>query len=72
LGLIERGEEAVRALGFRVFRVRYLAPSGARVQIAPDEMHSLAGLREQVCDGLRRVGFGFVEIDPKGYRSPSN
>ena len=23
------------SLGFRVFRVRYLAPSGARVQIAP-------------------------------------
>ena len=71
LGLIERGEEAVRALGFRVFRVRYLAPSGARVQIAPDEMHSLTGLRERVCDGLRKVGFGVVEIDPKGYRAPS-
>ena len=46
LGLVERGEETVRSLGFRVFRVRYLAPSGARVQIAPEEMHSLAGLRD--------------------------
>jgi pyridinium-3,5-biscarboxylic acid mononucleotide sulfurtransferase len=71
LGLIERGEEAVRALGFRVFRVRYLAPSGARVQIAPEEMYSLAGLREQVCDSLRRVGFRVVEIDPKGYCASS-
>jgi uncharacterized protein len=71
LGLIERGEETVRSLGFRVFRVRYLAPSGARVQIAPEEMHSLAGLRDKVCEGLRRVGFGSVEIDPEGYRAPS-
>jgi pyridinium-3,5-biscarboxylic acid mononucleotide sulfurtransferase len=70
LGLIERGEETVRALGFRVFRVRYLAPSGARVQIAPEEMHCLAGLRDKVCEGLREVGFGVVEIDPEGYHSP--
>jgi pyridinium-3,5-biscarboxylic acid mononucleotide sulfurtransferase len=69
LGLIERGEETVRALGFRVFRVRYLAPSGARVQIAPEEMQRLAGLRDQVCQGLRQAGFGVVEIDPKGYRA---
>jgi pyridinium-3,5-biscarboxylic acid mononucleotide sulfurtransferase len=69
LGLIERGEETVRALGFRVFRVRYLGPSGARVQIAPEEMQRLAGLRDQVCQGLRQVGFGIVEIDPKGYRA---
>ena len=71
LGLIERGEETVRSLGFRVFRVRYLAPSGARVQIAPEEMNCLAGLRDKVFEGLREVGFDVVEIDPEGYRSPS-
>jgi pyridinium-3,5-biscarboxylic acid mononucleotide sulfurtransferase len=70
LGLIERGEEMVRSLGFRVFRVRYLAPSGARVQIALEEMHCLAELRDKVFDGLREVGFGIIEIDPEGYRSP--
>ena len=71
LSLIERGEETVRSLGFRVFRVRYWAPSGARVQIAPEEMDALAGLRDKVCERLRRVGFGSVEIDPEGYRAPS-
>jgi uncharacterized protein len=71
LELIERGEETVRSLGFRVFRVRYLPPSGARVQIAPEEMHSLAQLRDKICEGLRGVGFDVVEIDPAGYRSPS-
>jgi pyridinium-3,5-biscarboxylic acid mononucleotide sulfurtransferase len=72
LALIERGEETVRSLGFRVFRVRYLAPSGARVQIAPEEMDALAGLRDKVCERLRGVGFGSVEIDPEGYRAPSS
>jgi uncharacterized protein len=71
LGLIERGEEVVRSLGFRVFRVRYKKPLGARVQIAPEEMHSLARLHGKLCEGLRAVGFSFVEIDPEGYRSPS-
>ena len=48
LELIEHGEETMRSMGFRVFRVRYLAASGARVQIAPEEMYSLAELRDHV------------------------
>ena len=70
LALIERGEEIVRSLGFRVFRVRYLSPARARVQIAPAEMHLLNGLDDKLCQGLRTAGFGAVEIDPEGYRSP--
>jgi len=37
LGLVERGEAALRALGFRQFRVR-LHDKLARVEISPDEM----------------------------------
>ncbi len=70
LALVERGEEAVRSLGFRVFRVRYLAPAGARVQVAPDEMPALAGVRDRLFDILKQAGFGFVEIDPRGYGAP--
>jgi uncharacterized protein len=71
LSLVERGEEAMRLLGFRIFRVRYLPPSGARVQVAPDEMPSVAALGVRVCEALREAGFDFIEIDPQGYRSPS-
>lgn len=73
IGLVERGEVLVRSLGFRVFRVRYLAgePAGARVQIAPAEMAGLEALRGQLDQGLRAEGFGFVEIDPDGYRGTS-
>jgi pyridinium-3,5-biscarboxylic acid mononucleotide sulfurtransferase len=70
LGLIERGEDAVRSLGFRVFRVRYLEPRGARVQIAPEEMPALAGLRDKIFEALQKVGFRSVDIDPEGYRAP--
>ena len=71
LSLVERGEEAMRALGFRIFRVRYLPPSGARVQVAPDEMPSLAEVGAGLFEALREAGFDFIEIDPQGYRGPS-
>jgi pyridinium-3,5-biscarboxylic acid mononucleotide sulfurtransferase len=69
LSLVERGEALVRGLGFRVFRVRYVAgdPAGARVQVAPEEMGLLEDRREAVIGGLVASGFGSVEIDPKGY-----
>jgi len=70
LALVERGEECLRALGFRVFRVRYLAgpPVSAKVQIAPDEMPALAGCETVLRDQLMAAGFSAVEIDPAGYR----
>ncbi len=71
LFLIERGEEAMRSLGFRIFRVRYLPPAGARVQVAPDEMSSLARQHDRLCEVLRQVGFVSIEIDPRGYCAPS-
>lgn len=70
LSLVERGEEAMRSLGFRIFRVRYLPPSGARVQVALDEMPSVAELGTRLFEALRQAGFDFIEIDPKGYRAP--
>lgn len=69
LGLIERGEESVRALGFRIFRVRYVdgTPPVARLQIAPGEMERVAGLRAELESGLVAAGFGSVELDAEGY-----
>ncbi len=73
LGMVEKGEEWVRSLGFRIFRVRYLtAPDGtpqARVQIAPEEMGNLSTVRSRIEGGLKAIGFVQVEIDPNGYRS---
>jgi uncharacterized protein len=72
LAMVERGEAAVRALGFQVFRVRHLATDNgprAKVQIAPNEMDRLAATRSQLDAGLIAAGYREVEIDPQGYRS---
>jgi PP-loop superfamily ATP-utilizing enzyme len=41
------------------------------VQVAPDEMHVLAGTRDKLFEVLRKAGFHSVEIDPNGYNPPS-
>jgi uncharacterized protein len=74
LAMVEAGEEWVRSLGFRVFRVRHLVqPSGlvARVQAAPEELERVEGLRGRIREGLLAVGYAEVEIDPDGYRAPA-
>jgi len=72
LALVERGEAALRALGFRQFRVR-LHDQLARVEIAPEEM-SLALTPEMaasIADRLRAAGFAYVALDLQGYRQGS-
>jgi uncharacterized protein len=73
LAMVERGEELVRGLGFRVFRVRHLSdpvqPPRARVQIAPEEMRHLPDVAQELEAGLLAAGYAGVEIDPAGYRS---
>jgi PP-loop superfamily ATP-utilizing enzyme len=68
--MIERGEAHVRSLGFRVFRVRHLADTRARVQIAPNEMPRLAAVTAELKAGLLAAGYSTVEIDPAGYGAP--
>ncbi len=73
LALVERGEAALRSLGYRIFRVRYLegTPPSARVQIAPEEMPPGGDWKKTLVDLLKKTGFAEVEIDPSGYRAPS-
>jgi uncharacterized protein len=69
LRTVERAEAAVRALGFREFRVRHLG-RGARIEIAPAEMGRLAeaGLRDAVVEAVRAAGYGDAAVDAEGYR----
>jgi pyridinium-3,5-biscarboxylic acid mononucleotide sulfurtransferase len=72
LGLVERGEAELRALGFRQFRVR-LHDKLARVEIAPDEMpRALAPeMAAAIADRLKAAGFTYVALDLEGYRQGS-
>lgn len=72
LALVERGESALRNLGFRQFRVR-LHGGLARVEIAPEEMpramnHEMAAA---IASNLKRAGFSYVALDLEGYRQGS-
>jgi uncharacterized protein len=69
LATVDRGEEILRAMGFREFRVRH-HDGLVRLEIGPDEMDR--ALRREVVDELavrfRELGFKYVTLDLHGYR----
>jgi uncharacterized protein len=72
LTMVERGEQILRQLGFAVSRVRYHGDI-ARIEVASAEVPRLfqPEIREQVESGLRALGFRFVTVDLRGFRSGS-
>jgi uncharacterized protein len=72
LGLIERGEAALRDLGFRQFRVR-LHERLARIEIAPDELPRAMTpeMASAIANRLNTAGFLYVSLDLEGYRQGS-
>jgi len=72
LSVVDRGEEIMRSMGFREFRVRH-HDNIVRLEVAPAEM-PLALRLETVSDLARRfreLGFKYVTLDLEGYRSGS-
>jgi uncharacterized protein len=74
LMMIESAEDRLRALGFRVFRVRYnIAEDGAtiaKLQVEPSEIARLHPLATQLERDLLGIGFSQMMIDPIGYQPP--
>ncbi len=72
LSAVEQGEDALRALGFRQFRVRHHGEI-VRIEIAPDELPR--ALDPEMAAGFTRIfkklGFKFVTLDLEGFRSGS-
>jgi pyridinium-3,5-biscarboxylic acid mononucleotide sulfurtransferase len=69
---VERGEEALRALGFRQFRVRFHGEL-ARIEIARDEMERALTLDMAAAFAriFKPLGFHYVTLDLEGYRQGS-
>src|SRR6202023_2461160 len=69
LSLVERGEAALRELGFRQFRVR-LHDKLARIELAPEEMPRVlnSDMAATIAKQLKAVGFAYVSLDLEGYR----
>ena len=72
LRTIERAEQALRALGFRLFRVRH-HDDLARIEIARVEMPRALepDVAAAIVRALKEVGYKYVSLDLQGYRTGS-
>ena len=69
---IEQGEEAIRSLGFKQFRVRFHGDL-VRIEIAKDELpRALSGEMAAAFSTIfKNLGFLYVTLDLEGYRQGS-
>jgi pyridinium-3,5-biscarboxylic acid mononucleotide sulfurtransferase len=69
---VERGEDAIRALGFRQFRVRFHGEV-VRIEIAPEELERAmtAEMARRFTAIFKPLGFHYVTLDLEGYRQGS-
>jgi uncharacterized protein len=69
---IERGEDALHALGFRVCRVRH-HDTLAKVEVAREDLERAfePEMHGAIVRELQAAGYESVTIDPKGYRTGS-
>jgi len=72
LEMVERGEDAIRALGFRQFRVRHHGDI-VRIEVAREEMERALNpaMAAHFTAIFRQLGFKFVTLDLEGFRSGS-
>ncbi|MCR4945763.1 MAG: ATP-dependent sacrificial sulfur transferase LarE [Lachnospiraceae bacterium] len=68
LHMIDKAEQFLIEKGFLEERVR-MHGNVARIEVPPADIPRLAadGIREEVCDKLKEIGFMFVTLDMKGY-----
>jgi pyridinium-3,5-biscarboxylic acid mononucleotide sulfurtransferase len=72
LDVVERGEDSLRILGFRQFRVRHHGEI-VRIEIARDEMDRALdpSMASRFIEIFKQLGFKFVTLDLEGFRSGS-
>ena len=70
LSQVDRGEEALRALGFRQTRLRHHGEV-ARIEIAPEELARALDLEmaRAIVAAIKPLGFRYVSLDLEGYRT---
>jgi len=72
LQVVEQGEEALRQMGFRQFRVRHHGDI-VRIEIAPDELPRALSpeMAAEFTRIFKALGFAYVTLDLEGFRSGS-
>jgi len=69
---VETGEEEIKALGFRQFRVRFHGDV-VRLEIAPEEMEKALNVEmaRRFTKIFKTLGFKYITLDLEGYRQGS-
>jgi uncharacterized protein len=69
---VEKCEDLLSSLGFKVFRVRYHGPV-VRIELGPDELNRALDpeIRPRIVEGCKAAGFKYVSLDLEGYRRGS-
>jgi uncharacterized protein len=70
LAQIDRAERALKALGYRVLRVRHYGELG-RIELGAEELPRALAAPEAVIAAVRAAGYGHVEIHRRPFRSGS-
>ena len=72
LRMVDQGEEALRNLGFREFRVRHHEHL-VRLEFAPDELEKALNLKvaARLTALFKSLGYKYVTLDLEGYRTGS-
>jgi uncharacterized protein len=70
LAQVDRAEQALKALGFRVLRVRHYGELG-RIELAEDELARALERPAPLLEAVRSAGYALAEIDETPFRSGS-
>ncbi|WP_240375924.1 ATP-dependent sacrificial sulfur transferase LarE [Bacillus piscicola] len=67
---VDESEKAIRKLGIRQVRVRNHGDI-ARIEVEPGEMMTLLNHHQEITEQLKQIGYTYVTMDLKGYKSGS-
>ena len=70
--MVENGEDEIRALGFRQFRVRHHGEL-VRIEVAPEELSKALDpqMAQRFAEIFKKLGYKYVTLDLEGYRTGS-
>ena len=73
LSMVEQSERVLLESGFRQFRVRLHGDNLARIEILPEDFARIMrdDTRNKIYDSLKALGFEYISLDLKGYRTGS-
>jgi len=67
---VEKAEDLLYDLGFKVYRVRHHG-SSARIEVRPEDFTLVLNKRERILERLHALGFTYVSLDLGGFKSGS-